>query len=160
MLHEISSRCLKCKVPQCRKHCPVSTPIPDVMRLFEEEKEREAAEILFANNPLSAVCSIVCPHERNCWGHCVLGKKSEPIEFFKIEQYLSGKFLEAYESCPPIWEEKGHPRRGGSEPPRRHHHDILLALQGFRVTLMEAAIKSAAYLAYTAFRNSVCAKTW
>ena len=70
------------------------------MRLFEEGKEREAAEMLFANNPLSAICSIVCPHERNCYGHCVLGKKSNPVEFFKIEQVLSGRFLDEYE--PPV----------------------------------------------------------
>jgi glutamate synthase (NADPH/NADH) small chain len=146
MLHEISSRCLKCKVPQCRKHCPVSTPIPDVMRLFEEEKEREAAEILFANNPLSAVCSIVCPHERNCWGHCVLGKKSEPIEFFKIEQYLSGKFLEAYE--PPAIEKKDIRVAVVGAGPAGITMSILLALQGFRVTLMEARDKIGGVLRY------------
>lgn len=146
MLHEISSRCLKCKVPQCRKHCPVSTPVPDVMRLFEEEKEREAAEILFANNPLSAVCSIVCPHERNCWGHCVLGKKSEPIEFFKIEQYLSGKFLEAYE--PPAIEKKDIRVAVVGAGPAGITMSILLALQGFRVTLMEARDKIGGVLRY------------
>lgn len=146
MLHEISSRCLKCKVPQCRKHCPVSTPIPDVMRLFEEEREREAAEMLFANNPLSAVCSIVCPHERNCWGHCVLGKKSEPIEFFKIEQYLSGKFLEAYE--PPAIEKKDIRVAVVGAGPAGITMSILLALQGFRVTLMEARDKIGGVLRY------------
>ena len=146
MLHGISSRCLKCKVPQCRKHCPVSTPISDVMRLFEEGKEREAAEMLFANNPLSAVCSIVCPHERNCCGHCVLGKKSEPIKFFRIEQYLSGKFLTEYE--PPVIEKKNIRVAVVGAGPAGITMSILLSLKGFRVTLMEARDKIGGVLRY------------
>ncbi len=146
MLHEISKRCLKCKVPQCKKFCPVSTPVPDVMRLFEEEKEREAEELLFANNPLSAVCSIVCPHERNCWGHCVLGKKSEPIEFFKIEQYLSGKFLGEYE--PPAIEKKNISVAVVGAGPAGITMSVLLSLKGFQVTLMEARDKIGGVLRY------------
>lgn len=146
MLKEISSRCLKCKVPQCRKNCPVSTPVPDVMRLFEEEKEREAAEMLFANNPLSAITSIVCPHERNCYGHCVLGKKSDPVEFFKIEQYLSGKYLDEYE--PPAIEKKDIRVAVVGSGPAGITMSILLSLKGFRVTLMEARDKIGGVLRY------------
>jgi glutamate synthase (NADPH) small chain len=146
LLKEISSRCLKCKVPQCRKNCPVSTPVPDVMRLFEEEKEREAAEMLFANNPLSAITSIVCPHERNCYGHCVLGKKSDPVAFFKIEQYLSGKYLDAYE--PPVIEKKNIRVAVVGSGPAGITMSILLSLKGFRVTLMEARDKIGGVLRY------------
>jgi len=146
LLKEISSRCLKCKVPQCRKNCPVSTPVPDVMRLFEEEKEREAAEMLFANNPLSAITSIVCPHERNCYGHCVLGKKSDPVEFFKIEQYLSAKYLDEYE--PPAVEKKNIRVAVVGSGPAGITMSILLSLKGFRVTLMEARDKIGGVLRY------------
>jgi glutamate synthase (NADPH) small chain len=146
LLHEISSSCLKCKVPPCRKSCPVSTPIPDVIRLFEEGKEREAAEMLFANNPLSAICSIVCPHERNCYGHCVLGKKSDPVEFFKIEQYLSDKFLDEYE--PPIIEKKNIRVAVIGSGPAGITMSILLSLKGFKVTLVEARDKMGGVLRY------------
>ena len=146
MLHDIAKRCLKCKVPQCKKFCPVSTPVPDVIRLFEEEKEREAQELLFANNPLSAVCAIVCPHERNCWGHCVLGKKSEPIEFFKIEQYLSGKFLGDYN--PPVIERNNIDVAVVGAGPAGITMSILLSLKGFQVTLMEARDKIGGVLRY------------
>lgn len=116
------------------------------MRLFEEEKEREAAEILFGNNPLSAICSIVCPHERNCYGHCVLGKKSDPVEFFKIEQYLSGKYLNEY--APPVIEKKNiHVAVIGSGP-AGITMSILLSLKGFQVTLMEARDKMGGVLRY------------
>ena len=68
-----AQRCLKCKVPKCKKACPISTDIPTIMNLFLEGSEKEAAATLFKNNPLSAICSIVCPHENNCYGNCVLG---------------------------------------------------------------------------------------
>ena len=58
-----SERCYLCKNPRCKSHCPISTPIPEVIQLFKEEKLTEAGKILFENNPLSAVCAIVCPHE-------------------------------------------------------------------------------------------------
>ena len=70
-----ASRCLGCKVPQCQKGCPISTPIPQVIRLLKEGKLDEAGRMLFENNPLTTVCSLVCNHENQCEGHCVLGRK-------------------------------------------------------------------------------------
>ena len=32
-----ANRCLGCKVPQCRKGCPIDTPIPEVIRLLKEK---------------------------------------------------------------------------------------------------------------------------
>ncbi|MEE9912373.1 MAG: FAD-dependent oxidoreductase [Deltaproteobacteria bacterium] len=146
MLHQISAHCLKCKVPQCRKNCPISTPIPDVITAFEEGREREAAEMLFANNPLSAVCSIVCPHERNCSGHCVRGKKSDPVEFFKIEHYLSGQFLDEYE--PPVIERKDISVAVIGSGPAGITMSIFLSLKGFKVTLMDARDRIGGVLRY------------
>ena len=50
-----ASRCLGCKVPQCQKGCPISTPIPQVIRLLKEGKLDEAGRMLFENNPLTTV---------------------------------------------------------------------------------------------------------
>ena len=58
-----ANRCLQCKNPRCRMlGCPIQTNIPEVIRLFKENRMMEAAEILFENNPLSVVCSLVCNH--------------------------------------------------------------------------------------------------
>ncbi len=146
LIHQIASRCLKCKVPQCSKNCPVSTPVPDIIKLVEEDRLREASEMLFANNPLSAVCSIVCPHERNCYGHCVRGKKSEPVEFFKIEQLLSGKFLDDY--TPPVIEKNNIRIAVIGSGPAGITMSILLSLKGFSVTLIEARDKIGGVLRY------------
>src|SRR4030043_718968 len=91
-----AQRCLKCKVPGCAKGCPVSTPVPQVLTLFLDGKIREAGELLFNNNPLSAVTSIICPHDKNCKGHCILNKKCQPIEYYKVEQYISSFYLETF----------------------------------------------------------------
>ena len=54
-----ANRCLGCKVPQCQKGCPISTPIPEVIKLLKANKLDEAGKMLFENNPLTTVCSLV-----------------------------------------------------------------------------------------------------
>ena len=57
-------RCLQCKKPLCRiKGCPIQTDIPEMIRLFLAGQTVEAGRMLFENNPLSVVCSLVCDHE-------------------------------------------------------------------------------------------------
>lgn len=84
-----ANRCLGCKVPQCQKGCPISTPIPEVIKLLKTNKLDEAGKMLFENNPLTTVCSLVCNHENQCEGHCVLGRKGAPVHFSTIESYIS-----------------------------------------------------------------------
>ena len=92
-LKDEADRCLMCKKPRCKQHCPISTPIPEVIALYKEGKMREAGEMLFENNPLSLICSIVCPHENQCKGNCIRGIKGEPIHFYEIEKEISAEFL-------------------------------------------------------------------
>lgn len=61
---EEANRCLQCKKPRCREGCPIHTNIPEMIRLLKEDKMMEAAYMLFDNNPLSIVCSLVCNTER------------------------------------------------------------------------------------------------
>ena len=40
-----ANRCLQCKNPRCRMlGCPIQTNIPEVVRLFKENRMMEAAE--------------------------------------------------------------------------------------------------------------------
>lgn len=95
-LHIVSeaNRCLNCKKPMCQQGCPIHTPIPQVIQLFKAGKLTEAGHILFENNPLSAICALVCNHEQQCAGHCVLGRKSTPVHFSSIENYISETYLD------------------------------------------------------------------
>lgn len=89
-----ADRCIICNNARCQKSCPINTDIPKVISLYKENKLEEAGELLFNNNPLSAICAIVCPHENQCAGNCIRGIKGEPIAFYKIEEELSTMYLE------------------------------------------------------------------
>ena len=89
-----ANRCLNCKKPRCQQGCPVHTPIPTVIRLFKENRLMEAGEMLYENNPLSAVCAIVCNHEKQCAGNCIRGIKETPVHFSSIEEYISDMYLD------------------------------------------------------------------
>lgn len=78
----------------CREGCPVHTQIPHIISMFKENKLMEAGEELFENNPMSVICATVCNHEKQCAGHCVLGRKGNPVHFSSIEQYISDMYLE------------------------------------------------------------------
>lgn len=80
-----ANRCLQCKVPQCQKGCPINTNIPMAIRLLKENKLNEAGKMLFENNPLTTVCSLICNHENQCEGHCVLGRKGAPVHFLLLK---------------------------------------------------------------------------
>ena len=141
-----ANRCLKCKVAKCKKACPISTDIPTIMNLFLDGAEEEAAATLFKNNPLSAICSIVCPHENNCYGNCVLGIKKDPITFYKIEQYLSNKYIDELEMDKP--EKNGMKIAIIGAGPAGISMSIFMAQKGFDVTLMEQQDKIGGVLRY------------
>ena len=93
-IYKEADSCILCKKALCQKHCPVSTSIPEVIKLFKENEIKKAGKILFENNPLSAVCAVVCNHEGQCTGNCIKGIKGEPVEFYQIEEYISKEYLE------------------------------------------------------------------
>ena len=89
-----TSRCLLCKKPKCAiDGCPVHTPVPEAMLLYRQGRLEEAGRLLFRNNPLSAVTSLVCDWKQFCYGHCVLNVKQVPIKWYEIEQEISGQYL-------------------------------------------------------------------
>lgn len=94
---EEANRCLGCKRAMCQiKGCPVHTPIPEVINLFKERKMDEAGTLLFENNPMSAVCSLICNHSNQCEGNCIQGRKGNPVHFSSIESYISRTYLDRY----------------------------------------------------------------
>ena len=87
-------RCLLCKKPKCAlQGCPVHTPVPECMALYREGRLEEAGELLFQNNPLSAVTSQVCDWKQFCYGNCVLNVKQVPVRWYEIEQEISTAYL-------------------------------------------------------------------
>ena len=90
-----AKRCLNCKNPLCMTGCPISTHIPKMIHDFLDGGINEAGQMVFENNPLSIVCSLVCDHEKQCEGHCILGRKGTPVHISSIENYISNNYLYA-----------------------------------------------------------------
>ena len=147
-LHAIdeAKRCLNCKKPKCREGCPINTPIPEMIQMFLGGQMTEAAEMVFANNPLSVICSLVCDHEKQCEGHCIKGIKGEPVHISSIENYIS-------DSCFDKMKLEKKPWNGGrigvvGAGPAGITIAILMACRGYRVTVFEIREKIGGILRY------------
>ena len=143
---EEANRCLGCKNPQCQKGCPIATPIPEVIRLLKSGELDKAGRMLFENNPLTTVCSLICNHEKQCEGHCVLGRKGAPVHFSVIENYISSTYASKMVKGPA-------PSNGmkvgivGSGPAGLTIA-ILMARYGYQVTIFEGKDKIGGILRY------------
>lgn len=83
-----ADRCLQCKKPKCRDGCPIHNDIPGFIRLIREGRIEEAYWLDRQTNTLPAICARVCPHEFQCEGHCLLGKKGQPVAIGMLERYI------------------------------------------------------------------------
>ena len=84
-----AKKCLQCKVPQCRKGCPIENEIPNFIHALSMGNMGDAMRIINEKSNLPAICGRVCPHEKQCQGHCVMNKKGTPIQIGKIEQFIA-----------------------------------------------------------------------
>lgn len=139
-------RCLNCKKPMCREGCPIHTPIPSVIHTFLEGKINEAGRMLFENNPMSVICSMICNHEKQCEGHCVLNHKNMPIHISSIENYISDNYFDklTFDNI-----EKNGMRAGiiGGGP-AGITIAIILAQRGYDITIFESREKIGGVLRY------------
>lgn len=84
-----AKRCLHCKVPMCKKGCPIENNIPEFVHALSMGNMGMAMSIINEKSNLPAICGRVCPHEKQCQGHCVLGKKGMPIQIGKLEEFVA-----------------------------------------------------------------------
>ena len=147
-LHVIdeAKRCLNCKKPRCQEGCPIHTPIPVMIQMLLQGEMPEAAEMVFANNPLSVICSLVCDHEKQCEGHCVKGIKGEPVHISSIENYIS-------DTCFDRMKLEQLPKNGKriavvGAGPAGITIAILMACRGYKVTIFEVKEKIGGIMRY------------
>lgn len=84
-----AQRCLHCKVPSCKKGCPIENDIPDWIHELRQGNMGNAINIIRAKSNLPAVCGRVCAHERQCQGSCILGKQGKNINIGKLERFIA-----------------------------------------------------------------------
>ena len=143
-----ANRCLGCKKPLCQQGCPIHTNIPEVIRLLKANQMDAAGQMLFENNPLTTVCSLVCNHENQCEGHCVRNRmpSHDPVHFSIIEDYISTTYANKMTAGPA-------PKNGmkaavvGSGPAGLTIA-VLLARWGYDVTIFDARDKIGGVMRY------------
>lgn len=141
-----ANHCLGCKNPRCQQGCPIHTNIPEVIRLLKDNKLNEAGRMLFENNPLTTVCSLICNHENQCEGHCVRGIKGDPVHFSVIENYISSTYASQMTQGPA--EPNGKRVAIIGSGPAGLTIAVILARYGYDVTIFESHDKIGGVLRY------------
>ncbi len=147
-LHVVNEarRCLNCAKPACIEGCPIRTPIPRMIKAFLGGRIAEAGEMLFENNPLSLICSLICDHENQCEGHCILGKKGIPVHVSSIEHYISDTHFDKLKlDCAP---RNGMKAAVIGSGPAGITIAILLAQKGYDITIFESRDRIGGVLRY------------
>lgn len=145
MLKE-AQRCLQCKKPMCQSACPVSTEIPKVINYYLQGDINTAGKILFENNPLSVITSLVCPHEKQCQGSCILGRKGNPLSIGEIEHMVSLHYLK--QTCFTTPKQNKHMVAIIGSGPAGLTIAFLLAQKGYQVTIFEENDRTGGVLRY------------
>lgn len=89
-----SERCLYCaQKAWCNWTCPLHNHIPDFIRLVNEGKIIEAAELCHQSSSLPEICGRVCPQDRLCEGACTLKGESGSVAIGNLERYVTDTAL-------------------------------------------------------------------
>ena len=143
-----AKRCLNCKNPSCKKGCPIENHIPEFIHELSKGNMGNAMAIINEKSNLPAICGRVCPHEKQCQGHCVLYSKGKGIEIGKLERFVADFDTE----MKLIREKLPQKTRGkvaviGSGPAGLTVAGDL-ARQGFNVTIFESQAEPGGVLMY------------
>jgi len=88
-----AERCLDCGNPYCEWKCPVHNYIPNWLKLAEEGRIMEAADLCHETNSLPEVCGRICPQDRLCEQACTLATGFGAVTIGAIERYIVDEAL-------------------------------------------------------------------
>ena len=144
-----AERCLHCKVPQCRKGCPVSVDIPAFIAKIKERDYDGAIAKIKETNSLPAVCGRVCPQENQCEKYCILAKKGEAVGIGRLERFAADRAMAEETEAAPVQAAPNAQRVAviGSGPAGLSCAGDL-AKRGYKVTIFEALHKAGGVLSY------------
>ena len=144
-----AERCLHCKVPQCRKGCPVSVDIPAFIAKIKERDYDGAIAKIKETNSLPAVCGRVCPQENQCEKYCILAKKGEAVGIGRLERFAADRAMAEETEAAPVQAAPNAQRVAviGSGPSGLSCAGDL-AKRGYKVTIFEALHKAGGVLSY------------
>ena len=144
-----AARCLHCKVPQCRKGCPVAVDIPAFIGKIKERDFTGALLTIKETNALPAVCGRVCPQENQCEKHCILAKKGEAVAIGRLERFVADTYMAKELPIKSVeYDEKALKVAVIGSGPSGLSCAGDLAKRGYKVTVFEALHKAGGVLSY------------
>lgn len=144
-----AARCLHCKVPQCRKGCPVAVDIPAFIGKIKERDFTGALLKIKETNALPAVCGRVCPQENQCEKHCILAKKGEAVAIGRLERFAADTYMAKDLPIKPVeYDEKALKVAVIGSGPSGLSCAGDLAKRGYKVIVFEALHKAGGVLSY------------
>jgi len=84
-----AQRCLQCRKPLCVMGCPIGNDIPRFIEQLGQGNYEQAYWTIRETSSMPSICSRVCPHEFQCEGACIRGKKDEPVAIGLLERFLA-----------------------------------------------------------------------
>lgn len=69
--------------------CPIEHNIPGFVNQLSMGNIGAAMQIINEKSNLPAICGRVCPHEKQCEGHCILNKKDNPVKVGRLERFIA-----------------------------------------------------------------------
>jgi len=144
-----AERCLHCKVPLCRKGCPVAIDIPAFIERIKNRDFDGAIDKIKESNALPAICGRVCPQETQCEANCIVGKRGEPVAIGRLERFAADRAMAKGEKAEKVEPAKDAKRVAviGSGPSGLSCAGDL-AKKGYKVTIFEALHKAGGVLSY------------
>ena len=130
-INNIANKCKKCTNANCKKHCPIHNNIPLITKLIEEKEYDLAKEVLFQTNPFPYLTSILCDHDKQCFGNCLF----KNVDFYNIEQNIGERYFDELITYPKQVEEDNVLIIGGGIAGLAIAHHLLKA--GIKPTIYE-----------------------
>ncbi len=87
-----AGRCLDCGNPYCEWKCPVFNYIPNWLKLIEDGKLFDAAELSHQTNSLPEICGRICPQDRLCEGACTIDEMGA-VSIGNVEKYITDEAI-------------------------------------------------------------------
>ncbi|MBF6601273.1 MAG: NAD(P)-dependent oxidoreductase [Dehalococcoidia bacterium] len=84
-----AERCIQCPAAPCQVACPVGNDIPRALWQLEHDDPGGAAAVFHETSNMPDMCGRLCPQERLCEGHCVVGKNAKPVRIGRLEAFVA-----------------------------------------------------------------------